>query len=530
MAAFASDRFRTENVAVLLIVHALGRSNVFDRIGDWLSGRLTRPLWQIMTLCCAGACLSSVMNNIAAFTLMLPACFSVMAKGRVPARWIFLPLSYATLLGGLWTSIGTPANLLASALLQQSGEEGFAFLDFAPTGLAVTAAGLLVIGLWLPHTLLREGAEHPAEDDTTMLRVMTELKPSTAGDAPSTVACLEELLVGKVYNIIREERRVFPLTRETKLLAADRLLVEAEPLALSAGLLAGRISHWRRGGSGERRRVRAVVMPHSLLAGSSMAAQDLEGSDVEILQVEGEPARFDGPFEELSFPVGSILLLEGDEAALRSFIAYNDLVEVADHASAGETKTGGAPLLVFAAGVMTTASGVMAPEIALAGVVAVLCLIGGLDLRSALRNLNWSIIVILAAMLPLGEAVATTGAAGAIATAMTSHLPFSMALLSVFAMLALSMAITPFVNNPTTVAILAPIATELAHATHLSPQMLVMAVAVGASCDFLTPFGHHNNTLAYGLGQYRFKDFLVVGWPVSLAVFLAAGVVLMLVW
>ena len=562
MAAFASDRFRAHNIAVaglvlgvgfglvptdrifsglsnpavitvlevLLIVHALGRSHVFDRIGEWLNRHLRRPVWQIMALCCVAACLSSVMNNIAAFSLVLPACFSIMANGRIPARWIFLPLSYATLLGGLWTSIGTPANLLASALLKQGGEEGFAFLDFAPTGLAVTAVGLLVMALWLPRTLLREGEERPAEDGTTILRAMTELRPAASDNTPSMVAGLEAVLEGQVHNVVRGGRRIFPLKPDTILLPTDRLLGEAGPAALTGALQAGQVFYSRRGGSGERRRVRAVVMPHSLLAGSSIAAQDLDDAAVQILQVEGEPARFEGPFEELSLRPGCILLLEGDEAAIRSFIAYNELLEVADHPSVGEAKTGIIPFLVFVLGVAVTACGLASPEIALGGVVATLCLAGKLDITAALRTLNWPIIVILVAMLPLGEAVGRTGAASSIAIAMTEHLPFSMALLYVFSMLALAMVITPFVNNVTTVAILAPIATELAHAADLSPQMLVMAVAVGASCDFLTPFGHHNNTLAYGLGHYRFRDFLRQGWPVSLAAFLSAAMVLVLYW
>lgn len=562
MAAFASDRFRAHNVAlaglvlgvtlglvptdgifsglsnpavltvleVLIIVHVLGRSHVFDRIGDSLNRRITSPLWQIMALCGVAACLSSVMNNIAAFSLMLPACFSIMANGRIPARWIFLPLSYATLLGGLWTSIGTPANLLSSSILGQAGKNGFAFLDFAPTGLAVTAAGLLVMALWLPRTLLQEDDERPLDDSPAMLSAMTELRLVATEYPPQTLSDLEELLKGQTHNIVRDGRRVFPLKRDTPLLPDDHFLVEADPAALNTAIQAGVVYYARQGGSGERRRTKAVVMPHSLLAGSSMAAQDLEDAAVNILQVEGQPGRFEGPFEELSIGVGSLLLLEGDEAAIRSFIAHHELVEVAGNQSTARAQTGFLPLILFALGVLATAVGLFPPEIALGGVVAALCLSRKLDIAEALHDLNWPIIIILFAMIPLGEAVATTGTATSIARAMTEHLPFSLPLLSVFSLLALAMAITPFVNNVTTVAILAPIATELAQAAGLSPQMLVMAVAIGASCDFLTPFGHHNNTLAYGLGHYRFRDFLNQGWPVSLAVFLAAGVVLVLYW
>jgi di/tricarboxylate transporter len=563
LAAFASDRFRAENVAiaglvagvvlglvpvhrifsgltnpavitvleVLLIVHALARSHVFDRIGDVLGRRFIDPRMQILVLCVIAAVLSSVMNNIAAFSLMLPACFSLMARGRVPVRWIFLPLSYATLLGGLWTSIGTPPNLIASTFLQRAGMQGFALLDFAPVGILATAAGLLAMAFWLPRTLMDEGDSETDGDTQSLSRVTTELRISVSELPPPSVATLQTRLGGRIHNIIRDGKRIFPLRPDTTIDASDRLLVDAEPKALDRALAAGAVSYWRRAHTGERRRLSAIVMPHSLLAGSSIAAQNLtDNTGVEILQVEGEQVRYDGPFEEVALRVGSILLLEGDEAAIGAFIAYHDLVEVAEKPNSGTTVVGVIPLAVFAVGVVAVACGLVAPEVALGGVVAFLCLTGKLDIRSALRTLNWPILVILSAMLPLGEAVGTTGAAAAIASALADHLPLTFAPVAVFALLATAMAITPFVNNATTVTILAPIAIEIGHATQLSPQMLVMAVAVGASCDFLTPFGHHNNTLAYGLGHYRFRDFLKLGWPVSLASFLVAGSVLLLYW
>ncbi|MCO5732139.1 SLC13 family permease [Rhizobium sp. SSA_523] len=563
LAAFASDRFRAESVAiaglvagtvlglvpadrvfsgltnpavitvveVLLIVHALARSHIFDRLGEILNRRFTEPRTKIMALCGLAACLSSVMNNVAAFSLMLPACFSLMARGRMPVRWIFLPLSYATLLGGLWTTIGTPANLVASTFLQRAGLAGFSLLDFAPVGILATAAGLLILAYWLPRTLMAEDAPEAEADSLALSRVSTELQIQSFDDPAPSVAALEASLGGRIFNIIRDGRRLFPLRPETAIGPSDRLLVEADPKALERALAAGAVSYFRKAASGERRRISAVVMPHSLLAGSSIAAQDLsDDRGVEILQVEGEPLRYDGPFEEVTFKVGSILLLEGDEAAIHAFIAYHELVEIAENRTAANPVVGRMPLAIFAAGVVAAACGLLAPELALGGVVAFLTLTGKLDIRSALRNLNWPILVILAAMLPLGEAVGTTGAASAIASAMADHLPLSNAAIAVFSLLSIAMVITPFVNNATTVAILAPIAIEIAQSTQLSPQMLVMAVAVGASCDFLTPFGHHNNTLAYGLGQYRFRDFLKLGWPVALASVSTAGLVLLLYW
>ncbi|MBT9371338.1 SLC13 family permease [Rhizobium sp. CSW-27] len=561
---FAMDRFRAESVAigglalatilglvplgqvfsgltspaaitvieVLLIVQVLRRARLFGQMGGWLQARLHHPRRAVLGLCVLAALLSSVMNNVAAFSLMLPVCVSVMARNRIPARWMFLPLSYATLLGGAWTSIGTPPNLVAGALLTQATGRTYAFLDFAPVGLAASAAALAVMVFWLPRSLMTEDDLPQEDEESTLFRhVMTELLVWSDSSGQTTVAMIEEEMGGRIRNIVRDGRRVFPLKPETPVMLQDRLLVEAHPAKLDACLATGSFTYALARRGHHRRRAAAVVMPHSVMLGSCMATLDPEvAAGVTILGVEGEPARFEGPFEELPLRVGNRLRLEGESQALRAFIAYFDLVEVADEQEAASSPVGVISMIVFVFGVVAAALGLVAAELALGGVVVVFCLAGWLDLRLGLRNLNWSIIILLVAMLPLGSALGTTGAAAGIAHALVDWLPVQGGAAAVFLLLALAMLITPFVNNTTTLAILAPIALEVARAEGLSPQMLLMAVTVGASLDFLTPFGHHNNTLAYSLGSYRFRDFLRAGWPVSLAAGFAAGVALLLYW
>ncbi|WP_137131023.1 SLC13 family permease [Rhizobium sp. FY34] len=564
LALFATDRFRLETMAigglalaavlglvplggifsgltspavitvieVLLIVQAISRSHIFDRIGGWLNRRGLRPHWLVIALCAVAACLSSVMNNVAAFSLMLPACFSVMAQNRIPARWIFLPLSYATLMGGLWTSIGTPPNLIASTLLQQATGKPFAFLDFAPAGIAATLCGLLVMAAWLPRSLYVgvPAGEAPEEISPTR-RVMTDLVALPRGSGRQTVGQLEGMLEGRVRNVVRAGKRLFPLKPDSIVSDGDHLLVEAHAVRLEACLASGAFAYAGGGENSRGQQIAAVVMPHSVLVGSCVASLDPDNvPGVTILRIEGESGRFEGAFEELPFRVGNLLLLEGEASAIRSFIGYYDLIEVAGNDGAARAATGWMPLLVFALGVSVSALGLLAPDIALGAVVAIFCLMGWLDLRLGLRNLNWSIIILLVAMLPLGTALATTGAAAAIAHGLIGLMPMASAPVAVIVLLTLAMLITPFVNNTATLAILAPVALEVARATGLSPQMLLMAVTMGASLDFLTPFGHHNNMLAYSLGSYRFIEFVKVGWPVSLATGLAGAVALLFYW
>ena len=160
----------------------------------------------------------------------------------------------------------------------------------------------------------------------------------------------------------------------------------------------------------------------------------------------------------------------------------------------------------------------------------VLALLNHLNIRQAMADLNWPIIIMLAAMIPIGQAVATTGAAETIAGWLSLVVPVSRPLFGIALILFLAMALTPFVNNATVAIVLAPIALEFAKAGSHAPGAYLIAIAVGASLDFLTPFGHHNNTLAMGIGGYRFSDFLRAGWPLAVTSYGLALFLLALFW
>ena len=172
----------------------------------------------------------------------------------------------------------------------------------------------------------------------------------------------------------------------------------------------------------------------------------------------------------------------------------------------------------------------MRPDIAFACVVLVLALLNHLNIRQAMADLNWPIIIMLAAMIPIGQAVATTGAAETIAGWLSLVVPIAHPLIGIALILFLAMALTPFVNNATVAIVLSPIALEFARAGQHAPNAYLIAVAAGASLDFLTPFGHHNNTLAMGIGGYRFADFLRAGWPLAVTSYGLALFLLALFW
>ncbi len=517
-------------VEILLIVQALDRSHVLTSLGHWLRPRLASPRRMVVALCAIGAGVSTVMNNIGAFALVLPAAFGLTRSAGVSPRALVMPLSFATLLGGLCTLVGTPANLIVSNALRDARGTGFRFLDFAPTGLAVTIVGIAVIALWAPRALGDTGDTADPESDLRGRRIVTEATLPPGAPIALTVGDLATRIEGAVHAVRRADRRIFPLRDDVELAPGDLLLIEADEAAYRAALAARSLAAARSDGAGHAA-AEAVIMPRSTLVGSRVATIEAfsEGA-LRLVAVTTHNPRIEGGLDELQLGIGDILHLEGDAAALRQVVEDTGLMRLAAAEPEPGEPASAVPAAAFALGILAAAFGLAPPEIAFGGVVVALAASGHLDLRAGLADLNWPIVLLLVAMLPLGEAVASTGAATSIAASLTAALPTSTPLAAAALMLALAMLVTPFVNNATTAVILAPIAVEIARAEGLSPALLLMAVAIGASCDFLTPFGHHNNTLAYGLGGYSFRDFPRTGWPVSVAVFVVGAATSALVW
>lgn len=563
LAVFALDRFRVEIVAVsglaagvllglvpfdkvfsglsnpavitvleiLLIVQALQNSHLLDRLAGILIERFRSQQNMVVAICGIGALLSAFMNNIGAFALMLPVVFSITRGSDIDARSIIMPLSFATLLGGLCTVVGTPPNLIVSEALHASTGESFRFLDFAPTGMVVTLVGLVVLGFWGPRAFAFVVSDRTGDGQLTR-RTVTEVLVPSYGEPPATVSDLEIALGGNVHTIVRDGRRVFPLRPDTDLQPDDRLLIEANERLLANRLTSGELKPGRQSPHEHGTfQVQAVVLPNSVISGSTVAnIIDFTERGIAVLSVSTQSPRVEGGLDDLRLAVGDILHLEGNRDDILDAIVEVGLIEVAGVNQPSSNHSRMWPFAAFAGGIAVAALGIAPPEVAYGGVVTCLLLGRALDLRTALAQLNWPILVLLVAMLPLGDAVATTGAAATIAHGLLHAIPWSSAMVLTVGVLVLAVAITPFVNNATTAVVLAPVAIELARAAEISPAMLLMAVAIGASSDFLTPFGHHNNTLAYALGPYRFRDFPRLGWPLTIATVLTGSVVCFIVW
>ncbi|SFJ06328.1 SLC13 family permease [Albimonas pacifica] len=561
LAAFASGRFRLEVVAlsglalgaalglvpadrifsgfanpavitvveILLIVRLLSRARLLEAATERLLARLRGPGRARAALLALAAALSSVMNNVGAFALMLPVVQAAARRTGLAPRAILLPVSYATLLGGLCTLIGTPPNLLASEALSDAVGRGFGFFDFALAGVPAALAGLAALLLWAPRVLDPDPEEAQALDPSPVVAELTLPEGS-----PLVGRALADLPRGlAVRGIERAGRAVSPLWPRTPLAAGDRLLAEADPRTLDALRAEGALALAAAAPARGAEPMQAVISPASPLVGSpagALAFLEDAGARLVAVGLGPRPRLIEGRLADLRLGVGDVLHLEGPPEALRRALGERDALLLAP----GPEETGPAPplwpLAAFGLGVAAAGFGLADPAAAFGAVLLALLLGGALRLRAGLASLDWGVIVMLAAMIPLGEAAATTGAAASLAGAVASLPAVASPPLAIGAILLLAAALTPLVNNAALVVALAPIAVELAEVSGAPPQPFLIALAAGASLDFLTPFGHHNNTLAHGLGGYRFSDFPRAGWPVLLSAAAAAWAATVLFW
>jgi di/tricarboxylate transporter len=274
-----------------------------------------------------------------------------------------------------------------------------------------------------------------------------------------------------------------------------------------------------------------VVLPDAVVQGSSPASLDLRRRyGVNLVAAARQGRRFEGRLRDATLSTGDVLLLEGEAARLRAAIADLGCLPLADRRLAFEPRRSALPVALFAVGIALAGSGLLPAAVTFTAVVVAMVLARVIRPGQVYENIDWPVIVLLGAMIPLGDALLDTGAAQLIGGSIVRISGLVDPLVTLAVVLIMTMAITPVLNNPATVVIMAPIAISIAERLALAPDAFLMAVAIGASCDFLTPFGHHNNTVIMGPGGYRFGDFWRVGLGLDAVVIAVALLVIPRVW
>ncbi len=490
-----------------------------------------------------GAALSAFMNNVAALALLMPVDIQTAKKAKRIAGLTLMPLSFATILGGLVTLIGTPPNIIIASYREKALGEPFLMFDFAPVGIICAIAGLAFVATigWRlipraatdtdPGTKLAELADYvaeirvPEDSEAVGLRV-TELDEEAEN---ADVA---------IIGLVRSGRRLYGAARNAYIQAGDALVIEAAPEAIDEFKTALKLEY-----DGDKRReisaagdglslIEVVATDRARIVGrSALALQLLRHRGVTLLGISRRGRRITERVRRTTVETGDILLLLGPTEQLGIVATWLGCLPLAER---GLTVTQGEKAYlaagIFAAAIAAASFGLVYLPVALGVVVALYMVTGIVPARDIYDHVEWPVVVLLGSMIPLGAALEQAGGTGLIASAIvsvTDGLP-AWAILAV--LMAVTMTLSDVLNNTATTIIAAPIAIDMAAKLNVNADPFLMAVAVAASCAFLTPIGHKNNTLILGPGGYRFGDYWRMGLPLEVIV-LAVGIpAIMLFW
>jgi len=537
---------------VLILSRALQVSGAVDAIAQRFIPSDAGSFITLAALTTLGAVLSAFMNNVGALALLMPVAIQMAAKHAISPGKVLMPLSFGSILGGMTTLIGTPPNLIVAGFRRETGESAFGMFDFTPVGTVVAASGLVFV-LLIGRKLVPErggGSAEGFETDAYMTEARVPSKSKAAGMTLKQIEKELDEVDATVVGLIRSEVRMRAPDPWRKLRIDDILVIEAEPDSLAGALSALELKlEEDKPRDPESAEAQAdedddeqrddeiaisemVVLPNSSLIGRSAADIHLRTRfAINMLAVSRQGQRSRARLRTFRLRAGDVLLLQGAPQRLSEFATQFALVPLAERS----VRIPDARQALMALGVMGTAIGfaafgILPAAIAFAfGVLAVMAL-RIIAPRNIYQAVDWPVIILLGALIPVAGAMATTGIAEVIALTILDWGADRSGAMALAVLLVLTMTLSAFVNNAATAAVMCPIAISTAGALEVSADPLLMGVAVGASCAFMTPIGHQNNTIILGPGGFRFGDYWRLGLPLQ-ALVTAVGVpMILLVW
>lgn len=543
---------------VLILGYGLQQSGAVDILADRVLPSSAGPILSTLAIMSLAAILSGFMNNVGALALLMPLSLQIATRLNMPPGRILMPLAFGSILGGMTTLIGTPPNLIVSGFREAAGLGGFSIFDFSQVGVAIAVSGVAFIGLigWrlVPSrdTESVKGFESGAY--RSEVRVLPE-SPAVGQPLYKTERLLEEV-DAQVVGMVRGEFRVMVPNPRRILRAGDILLLEVDPKLLTkvlknTGLILEEavnlseletdeatqegqsavaddpISH-----DDEVVLKELVVMPNSPLLHRTASDIELRSRyGINLLAISQRGRQSIKRLRTTPIFAGDVLLMQGLPEAIAGFAAETECLPLAtrDLQLPNQTRIWQS-VAIMAFAVAVAASGVVPASLAFAGGVLLMLIVGVVPLRSAYSAIDWPVIVLLAAMLPVADAMASTGAAQTVASFLIDTVAQGNAVAGLVVILVITMLLSDVMNNAATAAVMCPIAMSVANYLGVNVDTYLMAVAIGASCAFLTPIGHQNNTLILGPGGFRFGDYWRLGLAVE-AIVLVVGVPMLLwVW
>ncbi|MCF8466276.1 MAG: anion permease [Sneathiella sp.] len=527
---------------VLIVSRGLVNSGAVDIVTRKLTSLDLKLSSHIAAMSGLGAIFSAFMNNVAALAMLMPVDLQAAVKAKRSPRLTLMPLAFATILGGLVTLIGTPPNIIIASYREKALGAPFGMFDFAPVGLTCAAVGIIFVAIvgWRLIPGARD-SKSPTIDLLDQEGYLAELQ--VAEDSPAIGMLVRELddtaedSDAAVVGLVRNHKRLAGQARNVEIRAGDILVVDAGAKGIDQFRGAMKLEF-----DGEKQREKAesggmvlmefVVPRYARIEGrSAMSLRLLSRRGVTLLGVSRQGKKFRDRVRHLNIEAGDILLLLGSNDRVPEVAQWLGVLPLAERGlSVTQYRRAGLAAGIFAAAIAVASFGGLYLAVALAIVVAAYVILDIVPIQEVYLQVEWPVIVLLGSMIPLGAALEASGGTALIAGGivdLTAGLPI-MVVLTV--LMVVIMTLSDVLNNTATAVIGAPIALDIANRLNVNPDPFLMVVAVAASCAFLTPIGHKNNTLIMGPGGYKFGDYWRMGLPLEILVIVVAIPAILFFW
>ncbi|QQS33924.1 MAG: SLC13 family permease [Acidobacteriota bacterium] len=534
----------TLTVAAMFVISAgLFRTGAVTFLGDFTGRVFKRGFWYgtIVVILVVGV-LSAFINNTPVIAIFLPILLGVARETGISASKILMPVSFASMFGGICTLIGTPSNILVSSIAEDNGLRAFTMFEFTPLGLILFVAGtayLVFVGIRLIPERRGSG---DLVDDFSLSEYLTEivlLPDSISVGKEIKEAPLVRDLELMILKITRGET-IIQLPSADEILEADDVLLvrcdleQIRALQEKEGVLFKAQTKWGDESltTNSYRLLEAVILPTSNLVGQTLHTSHFrERYDATVLAIRHKGKLVKEKLSETELSSGDLLLIEIKDAKVANFRRSGDFIITSEMETTEFRRAKATIAIAIVVGVVLGPSLGIAPIVvtSLAGAIA-LVLVGCLSIDEAYEAVDWKIVFMIAGILSLGTALDTTGTSRIISEYMVAYIGALGPIALVSAFYLLTMFFTNAMSNNATAALLAPIAISTANTLNVDPIPFLMAIAFSCATSFMTPVGFQTNTMIYGPGQYKFVDFVKVGTPLNILFWIIASIMVPIIW
>lgn len=547
---------------VLVLSRGLQVSGVVDALTRTVLPAQAGVTLSMASLIGLGAMLSGFMNNIGAMALLMPVAIQMAKRFNLAPGKTLMPLAFGTILGGMTTMIGTPPNMIVASFRVQTGSESFSMFDFTHVGLPVALVGLafiLLLGQRLVPVRKQAGVEG-FESGAYITETRVDENSKAIGMTLHEIEAVLDKNDTQVIGMVRNNVHLMAPDQWRRVLAGDILILETEAEALADALSILGLKLEEAVQPAEKEKIEnndkdedalstkeekedattsdeivlreLAVLPNSPLTGYSASNIRLRSRyNLNLLALSRRGQLSIKRLRTARIEAGDLLLMQGSPEAVSEFATDYSCVPLAQRNLRIPDKRKALKAgIIMTLAVSITALGLLPASISFSIGVLVLMAFKTIPMRIVYESIDWPVIVLLSTLIPVAAAMESTGTADMIARLIIEKVAYGNAVIGLTLILIITMFLSDLMNNVATAAVMCPISIGTAIALGVSADPFLMAVAIGASCAFLTPIGHQNNTLILGPGGFRFGDYWKLGLPLEILIVVVSIPLLLIVW